>query len=133
MRWGVWGGGSSHTGFEQGTAVRDELEVSGTLSSGWRLGALRLPGPLHPPVPARCPLPAGSDRERSLRLLQAIDEAVANNAGMAGEWPGGPVYERPAASMDCPQPDPGRVTRSRSTEPSARTVKRPPSEPCPAA
>ncbi|MFD6969304.1 hypothetical protein [Streptomyces sp. NPDC059979] len=28
-----------------------------------------------------------ADRERSLRLLQAIDEAVANNAGTAGEWP----------------------------------------------
>ncbi|MFF4426379.1 hypothetical protein ACFY04_37465 [Streptomyces sp. NPDC001549] len=58
--------------------------MSGTLSSGWCLGALRLPGPLHPPGPARCPLPAGSDRERSLRLLKAIDEAADD--GLSGEW-----------------------------------------------
>ncbi|MFG2236451.1 hypothetical protein ACGFNX_41825 [Streptomyces sp. NPDC048723] len=41
-------------------------------------------GPAPPAGPG--PLPAGADRERSLRLLKAIDEAGANGTGMAGEW-----------------------------------------------
>ncbi len=50
---------------------------------------LRAPAP---PAPDTAGRPEGSarreaDRERSLRLLQAIDEAGADNAGMAGVWP----------------------------------------------
>ncbi|MEW2588134.1 hypothetical protein [Streptomyces virginiae] len=50
------------------------------LAGAWRLGVLHLRQPAEPQPPA-----PDAARGRSLRLLQAIDEAVADKADMAGE------------------------------------------------
>ncbi|CAM5619710.1 hypothetical protein [Streptomyces avidinii] len=72
--------------------------------------------------------------ERVLHTVWLASPTTPEHGGATSAPGGTGVRNDPPRSMDCPQPDPGRVTRSEvhRTAP-ARPVKRPPSEPCPAA
>lgn len=84
--WALW------SGYEVVGLLLTSLAGAVVLGGAWRSGALHLPQAAEPapdttPRPPRPPSSAWAkaDQERSMRLLEAIDEAADDGLGQGGE------------------------------------------------